>query len=565
MRLLTPEEQALWEQSTGRPYVPPAQSRTSFSNPFQGKSISDFIPNVLEGKSVTDFIPNVFGRTAPANYQGLLSAGILTPEQVAQTQKTANIQGLLGAGLALAQGMSRTGPRRSGAQNILSALGAGLGASGGAYQQGLQDFSTQQQLQSAVMQQRKALQTQQAIEQVIQSPEIANNPALVAYFRANPEKALERQMNIQMAQQARLGTQSAQPAQLAAQAPQSNVELKTVPPVGEQAEQMLPQVSVIAPPSKFQRNITEAENAADFYSRMGTKESADMANKFRDEANYFRNLQRQDDLVSNVESSLADIDPTLRRRADSLINNSPSLTQEQIQSRLDSILTDDANLKQQLDPRLVEQQLKKARAGATVIDMGSREMEKEFAKGVVEDTRASFAQAKSATNSIKTIERLKPVISAGVYDGVLAGAPRAIDQLSTALGVSGKNTQEKLQRTAVAMQGLASLELTAAEAMRGQGSITENERSLIARAAGGNLRDFTAGEVQALLSSLEKIAQQKIQTHQMNYEVMSEDPVAKKYSKYYKIETPRITPPASSPAPATGNVRTYNPVTGKIE
>jgi hypothetical protein len=64
---------------------------------------------------------------------------------------------------------------------------------------------------------------------------------------------------------------------------------------------------------------------------------------------------------------------------------------------------------------------------------------------------------------------------------------------------------------------------------------------------------------------LEKVAQQKIQTHQMNYEVMSEDPVAKKYSKYYKIETPRIAPPASPPAPATGNVRTYNPVTGKIE
>jgi hypothetical protein len=191
MRLLTPEEQALWEQSTGRPYVPPAQSRTSFSNPFQGKSISDFIPNVLEGKSVTDFIPNVFGRTAPANYQGLLSAGILTPEQVAQTQKTANIQGLLGAGLALAQGMSRTGARRSGAQNILSALGAGFGASGGAYQQGLQDFSTQQQLSAAKLQKEKAMQDRAAIERALQDPRIANDPVLVAYIRANPNEALK--------------------------------------------------------------------------------------------------------------------------------------------------------------------------------------------------------------------------------------------------------------------------------------------------------------------------------------------------------------------------------------
>jgi hypothetical protein len=180
-------------------------------------------------------------------------------------------------------------------------------------------------------------------------------------------------------------------------------------------------------------------------------------------------------------------------------------------------------------------------------------MEKEFAKGVVEDTRNTFAQAKSAANSIKTIQRLKPIIQAGVYEGALAGAPRAIDQLATALGVTGKNTQEKLQRTAVAMQGLASLELTAAEAMKGQGAITENERTLIARAAGGNLRDFTSGEVQALLSSLEKVAQQKIDTHQMNFETMSQDPVAKKYSKYYKIDVP------------TAPVKKYNPATGRIE
>jgi hypothetical protein len=119
--------------------------------------------------------------------------------------------------------------------------------------------------------------------------------------------------------------------------------------------------------------------------------------------------------------------------------------------------------------------------------------------------------------------------------------------------VSGKNTQEKLANTAVAMQRLASLELSAAEAMKGQGAITENERSLIARAAAGNLRDFTDVEVRSLLSSLEKIAQQKISSHQQNYEIMSQDPVGSKYSKYYKIDVPA--------APT----KKYNPATGRIE
>jgi hypothetical protein len=47
----------------------------------------------------------------------------------------------------LAAGMSRQGPRRSGLQNVLGALGAGYGASGQAYNQGLQNFSAAQQLQ----------------------------------------------------------------------------------------------------------------------------------------------------------------------------------------------------------------------------------------------------------------------------------------------------------------------------------------------------------------------------------------------------------------------------------
>jgi hypothetical protein len=207
----------------------------------------------------------------------------------------------------------------------------------------------------------------------------------------------------------------------------------------------------------------------------------------------------------------------------------------------------------QLDTVLLNRDIQKRTAGATRIDMGTREMEKEFAKGVVEDTRASFQQAKSAVNTVKTIQSIQPLLDKGVYSGFQAGVPRAVDQFATALGVSGKNTQEKLANTAVAMQRLASLELSAAEAMKGQGAITENERSLIARAAAGNLRDFTDVEVRSLLSSLEKIAQQKISSHQQNYEIMSQDPVGSKYSKYYKIDVPA--------APT----KKYNPATGRIE
>ena len=124
--------------------------------------------------AITDYIPNIFGATAPSSYESLLGMGLLTPEQVQKQQNVANIQGLLGAGLSLAQGMGRTGPRRSAAENILGALAGGFGAAGGAYQQGLQNVVQQQQLQSAALTQKQALDRVRAIEEAkVKYPDLA--------------------------------------------------------------------------------------------------------------------------------------------------------------------------------------------------------------------------------------------------------------------------------------------------------------------------------------------------------------------------------------------------------
>ena len=140
--------------------------------------------------AIEDLIP--FG-TAPKFYEGLLGA-----DETAALQKRAQIQGLLGAGLALAQGMSRGGAPRSALQNILGSVAGGFQAAGGAYEGGLKNFQTQQQLQQAriaqeqaKMAQEQAIALQQDIQRVMQTPEVANNPSLVALLRADPKKALE--------------------------------------------------------------------------------------------------------------------------------------------------------------------------------------------------------------------------------------------------------------------------------------------------------------------------------------------------------------------------------------
>jgi hypothetical protein len=114
--------------------------------------------------AITDYIPNIFGSAAPTTYDSLQTLGLISPQQLEQQKKTANIQGLLGAGLALAQGMSRIGPRRSAAENIFGALAGGFGAAGGAYQQGLQNIVQQQQLQSAALQQQQAINRIESIK-----------------------------------------------------------------------------------------------------------------------------------------------------------------------------------------------------------------------------------------------------------------------------------------------------------------------------------------------------------------------------------------------------------------
>jgi hypothetical protein len=535
--------------------------------------------------AIEDYIPNVFGG-APTMYQGLLN-----PKDQAALERRANLGGLLGAVGALAQGMSPQGYRRSPLQNVLTALGAGFAGAGQTYESGINQLANVQKLQQSQAQ-------MQAINQLLQDPKIANDPMMVAYIRANPAEAIKYFAEMAPFQQALTGAPSAAPAPVsAAPAPAAPALVSAVPTMPEAAiteaapeANVLPPVSVTAAPPKpdpllvrkqqllgqidrlsaiptkiaetrIDTNLKQIKAIDEQISRRAVEEfdfggiKAGVPDQFKLEVDDLQQLALTGGITGNdLRQGLQDIN----KRANEFINKEKDYTNED--RRVAAKLFPNKSIRQlssteldQLDTVLLNRDIQKRTAGATRIDMGTREMEKEFAKGVVEDTRASFQQAKSAVNTVKTIQSIQPLLDKGVYSGFQAGVPRAVDQFATALGVSGKNTQEKLANTAVAMQRLASLELSAAEAMKGQGAITENERSLIARAAAGNLRDFTDVEVRSLLSSLEKIAQQKISSHQQNYEIMSQDPVGSKYSKYYKIDVPA--------APT----KKYNPATGRIE
>jgi hypothetical protein len=206
---------------------------------------------------------------------------------------------------------------------------------------------------------------------------------------------------------------------------------------------------------------------------------------------------------------------------------------------------------------------KKAGAPSTTITLpGDKKMAEVLGAKGAERLDNSLNQAQEAQSTLQNISELRPILEQGVFAGPLSSAPRAVAQIASQLGVTGKDTKELLERTAVAMQGLAKFELSAAAAMRGQGAITENERILIQRAAAGRLDQFTAPEVQALLSAMEKTANFKIASHNRQLDVLKKSSSAevRDLIPFYELAPLNIAPPA-----AAGRTRRFNPATGRVE
>jgi hypothetical protein len=206
---------------------------------------------------------------------------------------------------------------------------------------------------------------------------------------------------------------------------------------------------------------------------------------------------------------------------------------------------------------------KKAGAPSTTITLpGDKKMAEVLGAKGAERLDNSLNQAQEAQSTLQNIAELRPILEQGVFSGPLSGAPRAVAQIASQLGVTGKDTKELLDRTAVAMQGLAKFELSAAAAMRGQGAITENERILIQRAAAGRLDQFTAQEVQALLSAMEKTANFKIASHNRQLDVLkkSSSPEVRDLIPFYELAPLNIAPPAPA-----GRPKRFNPATGRVE
>jgi hypothetical protein len=124
----------------------------------------------------------------------------------------------------------------------------------------------------------------------------------------------------------------------------------------------------------------------------------------------------------------------------------------------------------------------------------------------------SRVMAQSANATLSNIENILPALDTAIV-GPAADTRTTLLRIGKQLNIGGANADQILRNTATVVQGLAQQELDAASQMRGQGALTEGERAILRRAAGGD-QSLTSGELQQGLMAAQRSARTRVASHQ---------------------------------------------------
>lgn len=182
----------------------------------------------------------------------------------------------------------------------------------------------------------------------------------------------------------------------------------------------------------------------------------------------------------------------------------------------------------------------KARAGATNVSVNTeKSLLNEVAGGVGKSVTEARGGASAALNTIGTVGRLFDALDS---KNMMAGPGTTFRQfglqVGNMLGVAGRDAQEKLLNTRLAIQSLAQLELDAAQQMKGQGQITEAERALIKRAASGDIDGMTTSELRVVGNVIDRTARAKIRNYNNQVKPFASNPNAASIAPFLTVEEP---------------------------
>ena len=166
----------------------------------------------------------------------------------------------------------------------------------------------------------------------------------------------------------------------------------------------------------------------------------------------------------------------------------------------------------------------------------------EFMGAIGTSSGDAYRAASGAKNTLETVGRLKSVLDApGIITGPGAEGRLFLHQLAKVGGFGNKNTDEAIANTRAAIQSMSQLELNAAEQMKGQGAITDRERDLLRKAAGGDI-SMTKPELRTLANIIDKVARSRIRAYNEQAKKLKKLPGMEQVADLITIDEPGALP-----------------------
>jgi DNA-binding CsgD family transcriptional regulator len=143
------------------------------------------------------------------------------------------------------------------------------------------------------------------------------------------------------------------------------------------------------------------------------------------------------------------------------------------------------------------------------------------------------AAAEAAKSTLANVDRILPALDKAVL-GPGADYRTTMLRVGQQLGIAGPNANDTLAQTATVVQGLAQAELDAAAQMKGQGTLTDAERAILRRAAGGD-QSLSAAEIQTGLNAARKNAQARLKLQADYVQRASKLPGFEQFAPLYQV------------------------------
>ena len=145
----------------------------------------------------------------------------------------------------------------------------------------------------------------------------------------------------------------------------------------------------------------------------------------------------------------------------------------------------------------------------------------------------------AATGAALQIDAADRIISAVDTGKVISGPGTTpvlrAAQIGRILGVTGKDTNEIIANTRMAVRGLAEMTLQGRKSMRGEGQITESEGKLAERAFSGDIADLTNDEIKILANASKRAAQFTLSEYNKKLDTLEQNPETAPLIPFFRV------------------------------